>query len=714
MTTVLLGAGGGGGMDHNTLLNLIVGDPHTQYALLAGRTGGQTLYGGGPVFGDLTLQGRNSPSTGIININSPMVLGPYVPSEELYSVRYSATETFTNNFIGGGVNMSGDLTFDIPVFIYESFRASPTINSNATPSFAAWTALQALATLNSGPSAGHNPLPPLVVNAGPRIRHAFSGARTVPNVTGLNFVAILNGAVSGGTLTVNNWRGLIFGPTWDTVSGATIDFGTIIGVQCRAPVRTTFGQSFGTERMAAYYGLQMADPTISNAVGTAPVAAVHSLVNAGTNKYFLLNAGTADSDFGAGDILFDDDTGLVLGDSADVRVEWSGAEGVLDFNPAVGEDLFFAFGLDGSKPTYLFEAETFGDSETDYTQIRFGFDRYAFGQTASIGNQVGLFIAGNRTAEVGGGWSDYLLTQAGGLNIGTFAMSDVAAWTINQISLDNTAGSITSLDTLVVGGMTISNPGITVTERSALRITGRLKQRGSIQYPPINPSALSAGDNDDWAGLLTASPSNNGRYWARVTGNATTSKITGIDATAVQDGDTFELTNVGAETILLAHQDTGSVAANRIIVETSNPFSIAEDQTVSVRYDGTTSRWRIITPAGAVLPLGSIWKSDTGSTTMADPGNTFFRLNNATLASVTALAFSVITFKEGDATNFFNSLDAGDQLIMQQRKDKGEYATFTITGITDNTTWFQIDVTVNESGNNFTDNKEFQCIFVYA
>ncbi|MCP4900883.1 MAG: hypothetical protein GY906_28280 [bacterium] len=699
--------------EHDQLGGLAV-DDHVQYALLAGRAGGQVLYGGTSAGGDLTLQGRDHSSLGLINVNSPMVFGPYQPSLEAYAFNYDATENFPSNFIGGGLNMSGDITFNTSVFIYESFRGSPTITAAANPGFAAYTVLQALPNLVSGPGAGNNPLQPLVLNAGPRVSHPNTGTRTVGTVAAINFAGTMGGEISGGTLNVNNWRGMTVAPNWDTVTGSIVNFGTIIGVACNAPAQSPFGTSFGTERMAAYYGLQMQNPTISNGAGTAPVAAVRSLVNAGTNKYFLLNAGTADSEFGNGDIHFNDSAGISFGTSDDLGLAWDGGLNEFAFTPAIGEDMRFRFALDGSKPTYSFEAESFGASETDYTQIRFGFDRYAFGQTGSIGNQVGLFVAGNRTVDVAGGWSDYLLTQAGGLNIGVFAMSDVAAWTINQISLDNTAGSIASLDTLVIGGMTTSNPGITVTERAALRVTGRLKQRGSVQYPPIDPSALSAGDNDDWAGLLTGSPNNNGRYWARVTGNATTSVITGIDATAVQDGDSFELTNVSAETILIAHQDTGSLAANRIIVETGNPFSIAEDQTVSVRYDATTSRWRVITPAGAVLPLASTWKSDTTTIVMADPGNTFFRLNNATLASVTALAFSVVTHKEGDATNFFNSLDVGDQLIMQQRKDKGEFATFTITGITDNTTWFQIDVTVNESGDEFTDNKEFLCIFVYA
>ncbi|MCP4377717.1 MAG: hypothetical protein GY794_16265 [bacterium] len=690
-------------------------------ALVLLQPNGGKLFGGDTTGGgDLFLQGRDDAALGLIKINSPVIFGPYEPSGEAYGFSYTETESFTSNFIGGGLNFSGNITFSNSTFIYESFRGAPTITSAVAPGFAAYTVLQALPQLHAGSGAGHNPLSPLVLNAGPRVRNAFAGTRTVGSVAAVNFSGTLNGAVNGAVMNATNWRGMTVQPGWDTVAGSTIDFGTIIGVACNAPAQALFSQSLGTERMAAYYGLQMQNPTISNAGGTAPVAAVRSLVNDGTNKWFLLNAGTANSEFGNSDIHFNDAGGIVLGTGDDVRLEWDNANTSWNWNPAVGEDLEISFGVVSGKPTYLFEAETFGVSEVNYTQIRFGFDRFAFGQTGTIGNQVGVWTAGPRTAEVGGGWSDYLLTQGGSLTIpNSFSMSDVAAWTINSISLANPATSpqpsIASLDTFVVGAMTTSNPGVSVTERSAMRVTGRTKLRGSVQYPPINPSALSAGDNDDWAGLLTGSPNNNGRFWARVTGNVTTSVVTGIDSTAAQDGDTFELTNIGTDTILLADQDTGSSAANRIITGLTGSYSLAENETATIRYDATTARWRVTTPAGAVLPLASQWKYDN-NTTMADPGSTFFRVNAVVGASPepTAIAISDITFKEGDASALIGALGAGDQMYLQNHKDGAERMVFDITSVVDNTTWFQINGTVNTSGSAFSDGKEFFVVAIYA
>ena len=44
----VLAAAGGGVTDHGALTGLTPDDDHAQYALLAGRAGGQTLYGGTP------------------------------------------------------------------------------------------------------------------------------------------------------------------------------------------------------------------------------------------------------------------------------------------------------------------------------------------------------------------------------------------------------------------------------------------------------------------------------------------------------------------------------------------------------------------------------------------------------------------------------------------------------------------------------------------
>jgi len=56
------------GIDHNLLSNLTVGDVHTQYFYLAGRSGGQVAYGGTASGDDLTLVSTIHATKGLINL----------------------------------------------------------------------------------------------------------------------------------------------------------------------------------------------------------------------------------------------------------------------------------------------------------------------------------------------------------------------------------------------------------------------------------------------------------------------------------------------------------------------------------------------------------------------------------------------------------------------------------------------------------------------
>jgi hypothetical protein len=58
------------GVDHNSLNNLTVGDVHTQYALLAGRSGGQTINGDTASGGNLTLSSTANATKGRVIIGS--------------------------------------------------------------------------------------------------------------------------------------------------------------------------------------------------------------------------------------------------------------------------------------------------------------------------------------------------------------------------------------------------------------------------------------------------------------------------------------------------------------------------------------------------------------------------------------------------------------------------------------------------------------------
>ncbi len=63
-------AAGGGTLDHGLSLTGLSGDDHTQYALLAGRGGSQTLIGGTEVSEDLTLSSTSNVTKGNVNVGT--------------------------------------------------------------------------------------------------------------------------------------------------------------------------------------------------------------------------------------------------------------------------------------------------------------------------------------------------------------------------------------------------------------------------------------------------------------------------------------------------------------------------------------------------------------------------------------------------------------------------------------------------------------------
>lgn len=72
--------------------------------------------------------------------------------------------------------------------------------------------------------------------------------------------------------------------------------------------------------------------------------------------------------------------------------------------------------------------------------------------------------------------------------------------------------------------------------------------------------------------------------------------ITGLVAHSA--GDIRVIRNVtSAQFILLQHQDGSSSAANRIILPGALPLYVGPDGCVVLQYDGTTSRWRLVSMA---------------------------------------------------------------------------------------------------------------------
>lgn len=101
------------------------------------------------------------------------------------------------------------------------------------------------------------------------------------------------------------------------------------------------------------------------------------------------------------------------------------------------------------------------------------------------------------------------------------------------------------------------------------------------------------------------------------------------------DGQMVRITNASSSNLTIRHQNTSSVAANRIIIETGLDAVIPPNSTFDMQYDSGASRWRV-----AVLPT-------TASLDFAQGGNSFGAI--ATIGTTDAYALDLIT---GGATRF--------------------------------------------------------------
>ena len=172
----------------------------------------------------------------------------------------------------------------------------------------------------------------------------------------------------------------------------------------------------------------------------------------------------------------------------------------------------------------------------------------------------------------------------------------------------------------------------------------------------------------------------------------------------VDTGNPHAVTAAQAGAAPVAHVGAGGVAEHALFTVGLDGF-VPDPVTATglfLRDDGT---WA--TPTGTGIAL--VWRFET-SIVMAAPANTRFRMNNATPASVTALAFDDQTRDGIDASTVLDNLVAGDAIVIQQANDATKYIVLDVVLSTDNVGWFQVDVTVADSGVIFDNNAD--CVVV--
>lgn len=560
--------------------------PAIAFLQRAGIPGGQDAIGGTGAGEELVFQGSSNSNLGQVRMRSPIDFDDVTAANALnpYSIRDASVQSFSASFIGGTFNASPTITFSNAVFVWEALRGAPNIQSLVSPAFAAFALFQGLPLLRAGPTAGHNPLNALTLNAGVTQQNEFTGTKSVATSTCINFAHSLKTTIAGAVLNCTTFVGLQCSPQFSTVAGSTINFGTIVGVLCNAPAPGLFQPAAGTELMTAYYGLQFNNMTFGGASATYSV--IRSLLNSGTNKRFLDHTGTAESRL-RGNLRFDTDlTGVIWGASGDFQTGW-----------AAGNFQFFQCNTVTSAVQLRWTpaAREWQFSGATTVGFRFNVAAVSFGSTSADPNNANwftIFAAPNlRAPAVAGEYSDVLWTASGSISIpAAFAMSNVQAFKINSPAIILGAGaSISDLSNLYVEAM----PSFGGTRMQALRVLGRTRVDGIMCHNSATLAQLTAD-----VAALALPPNNAGRFVLLASADALGPwTIQGI--VNVQVGDSIYVVNTGANAFDFGHEDGAAAAANRIITPTAATWTLGPREFAKLWYDSVATRWRILESNGA-------------------------------------------------------------------------------------------------------------------
>jgi len=194
---------------------------------------------------------------------------------------------------------------------------------------------------------------------------------------------------------------------------------------------------------------------------------------------------------------------------------------------------------------------------------------------------------------------------------------------------------------------------------------------------------------------------------AGISSNVTT--VAGISAdvtTVAADGtDIGTVAGIAANVTTVAgiSSDVTTVAADGTDIGTVAGISANVTTVAGISSDVTTV-------AGISGDVSSVAAQVVGynfstTTAMADPGSGNVRFNNATLASVTAIAIDDLDANGVDQSAYIALFDDSTNTVkgtLVFRTGGGDVATFNITGLTDNTGWFQIAVTHVASSGTFS------------
>lgn len=572
-------------IDHGGLLGL-GDDDHLQYLLLLGRGAGQSAIGGTAVGATLALRGSSDAGLGTIEVASPVNFGDVSLGGVQYSMQWAPTATIAIPYVGSTLRTQADLTITHPTFISSVVNENTIYRWGVNPGFALYTLFAAQPIhVNDG---NFNLVQATYLFSGGTWQRATAGTSTAGTITSVHHATTLRASIAGAVMRLTvGMKGLAMLPTWSTVAGGTVDFGVIRAVHCVAPGPALFAPSAGTENITAYYGIDFNNIT---SVTSGDKVVVRSAMTDAVDRFFLQNNGGARSNLGGGDLLdcgtvqiLADDISVSLGAAGDVDLNWNGT--AFEWDPAIGPDMRWAPNA-GDYWTVTGGATKQG--------LGFNLGTLVFGTPVADPATANYFVRfagpGGRQPASAGVYSDVQWTANGLIDVNGLAMSEVNSFRVDPNVTVLNGGSVQDQTGIYVSGMGFPGSGA-ATRIQALRIHGRSRLDGLLNFTSITPAQIVANQND-----YALAANNTRRYQMRMATDAART-ITGIAVR--QTGDTLVMVNIGAFNLVLSHQDVLSAASNRIISPSGVNYTIGPDESATLWHDDVSDRWRIEHGTGA-------------------------------------------------------------------------------------------------------------------
>lgn len=133
---------------------------------------------------------------------------------------------------------------------------------------------------------------------------------------------------------------------------------------------------------------------------------------------------------------------------------------------------------------------------------------------------------------------------------------------------------------------TTADGAAVTTERLRVDSAGNVKLFYGLRLGGVISPAQITADQNDYA----PSGGDAATTW-RLSTDASR-KVTGIASPIA--GDLHILANTGSTDLVLAHENTGSTAANRFTCPSAQDFTLKSGNGVLILYDGTSARWRVL------------------------------------------------------------------------------------------------------------------------